>query len=644
MSATPVVTATDVILVVDDNPANIKVLFDCLRRAGFKVLVARDGLSALEKLRETSTSLVLLDVMMPGLDGFATCRQMRADSRTSEVPVIFLTALNDTDSKVRGLELGAVDYITKPFHHEEVLSRVRLHLKLRSLSLRLQQQNQALSQEVSARKAAETSLRQLNQNLEAVIQARTQDLAIALQDLREREEELHFAAYHDALTQLPNRAWVMGQLETFVRGEEPYSVFFIDLDYFKNVNDRAGHVVGDRLLQSVAKRLSQQLNATVGASRAVLARLGGDEFIALVQGLVTPERLTAIAGELIEQLRRPFQLERHHLLIGGSIGIISSDMGYQVAADILRDVDVAMYEAKRLGRGCYVLLTPELRDRALERLNLESDLQQGIAQQEFSLAYQPIVRLSTQSIAGFEALLRWHSPRRGLVSPSQFIPLAEETGWIDNLDRWALETACRQLGHWQQHFGPQLALDMNVNLSVVRLQRHNLLDHVEALLGEVAGARSALKLEITESCLLDSDANSLATLESLSAAGIRLCIDDFGTGYSSLSRLHSFPVHTLKIDRAFISRLDYDRGGRKIVETIVALADTLGLEVVAEGIETPEQLRELQALGCDLVQGFLFSPPLTAAAATELLRQQAAGQGHEMAAVLEPLRQGRGSA
>mgnify|MGYP005849830873 CR=1 FL=1 len=644
MSATPVVTATDVILVVDDNPANIKVLFDCLRRAGFKVLVARDGLSALEKLRETSTSLVLLDVMMPGLDGFATCRQMRADSRTSEVPVIFLTALNDTDSKVRGLELGAVDYITKPFHHEEVLSRVRLHLKLRSLSLRLQQQNQALSQEVSARKAAETSLRQLNQNLEAVIQARTQDLAIALQDLREREEELHFAAYHDALTQLPNRAWVMGQLETFVRGEEPYSVFFIDLDYFKNVNDRAGHVVGDRLLQSVAKRLSQQLNATVGASRAVLARLGGDEFIALVQGLVTPERLTAIAGELIEQLRRPFQLERHHLLIGGSIGIISSDMGYQVAADILRDVDVAMYEAKRLGRGCYVLLTPELRDRALERLNLESDLQQGIAQQEFSLAYQPIVRLSTQSIAGFEALLRWHSPRRGLVSPSQFIPLAEETGWIDNLDRWALETACRQLGHWQQHFGPQLALDMNVNLSVVRLQRHNLLDHVEALLGEVAGARSALKLEITESCLLDSDANSLATLESLSAAGIRLCIDDFGTGYSSLSRLHSFPVHTLKIDRAFISRLDYDRGGRKIVETIVALADTLGLEVVAEGIETPEQLRELQALGCDLVQGFLFSPPLTAAAATELLRQQAAGQGHEMAAVLEPLRQGRDSA
>ncbi len=644
MSATPVVTATDVILVVDDNPANIKVLFDCLRRAGFKVLVARDGLSALEKLRETSTSLVLLDVMMPGLDGFATCRQMRADSRISEVPVIFLTALNDTDSKVRGLELGAVDYITKPFHHEEVLSRVRLHLKLRSLSLRLQQQNQALSQEVSARKAAETSLRQLNQNLEAVIQARTQDLAIALQDLREREEELHFAAYHDALTQLPNRAWVMSQLETFVRGEEPYSVFFIDLDYFKNVNDRAGHVVGDRLLQSVAKRLSQQLNATVGASRAVLARLGGDEFIALVQGLITPEQLTAIAGELIEQLRRPFQLERHHLLIGGSIGIISSDMGYQIAADILRDVDVAMYEAKRLGRGCYVLLTPELRDRALERLDLESDLQQGIAQQEFSLAYQPIVRLSTQCIAGFEALLRWHSPRRGLVSPSQFIPLAEETGWIDNLDRWALETACRQLGHWQQHFGPQLALDMNVNLSVVRLQRHNLLDHVEALLGEVAGARSALKLEITESCLLDSDANSLATLESLSAAGIRLCIDDFGTGYSSLSRLYSFPVHTLKIDRAFISRLDYDRGGRKIVETIVALADTLGLEVVAEGIETPEQLRELQALGCDLVQGFLFSPPLTAAAATELLRQQAAGQGHEMAAVLEPLRQGRDSA
>jgi len=618
----PSATATDAILVVDDNPANIKVLFDCLRRAGYKVLVARDGNSALEKLRETTASLVLLDVMMPGLDGFATCRQMRAEPQIQDIPVIFLTALNDTESKVRGLELGAVDYITKPFHHEEVLSRVRLHLKLRALSLRLQKQNQELSSEVSARKAVEAELRQLNQNLEAVVQARTQDLASALQDLRAREDELRFAAYHDALTQLPNRAWVLRHLEALVQSDRSYSVLLIDLDYFKNVNDRSGHAVGDRLLQHVAKRLMARLQELLVSPDATLARLGGDEFLAIVPEVDAPEAAGAIAQQLLEQLRRPFHLERHHLLIGGSIGIVLSSMGYDAAADILRDVDVAMYQAKRAGRGCAVVLTAEMRARALERLELESDLQQGLVNQEFSLAYQPIVRLSNGQIAGFEALLRWHSPKRGLVSPSQFIPIAEETGWIDSLDRWSLDTACRQLDAWQQQFGRPLALDINVNLSAARLQRSNVLDQVKLLCDELAEVRSALKLEITESCLLESDTKSLAALEALSAAGIRLCIDDFGTGYSSLSRLHSFPVHTLKIDRAFISRLDSDRGGRKIVATIVAMARALSIEVVAEGIETPEQLQVLRELGCELVQGFLFWHPLSAAEATALLAEQ----------------------
>ncbi len=617
---------SNVILVVDDNSTNIKVLFTFLKESGFKVLIASSGEVALQRTQEVFPDLILLDIMMPEMDGFETCRRLKANPQTQDIPVIFITALSDIENKVYGLTMGAVDYITKPFHKEEVLSRVRLHLKLNSLSRTLQDQNQQLTREIQARTAAETALLQLTQTLEERVIQRTTELSEALQNLKSREEQLFYAAYHDSLTDLPNRHWFMNYLvevinqtsnssvlnfshpqEKCLNKTHLYAVLFIDLDRFKVVNDSLGHLIGDKLLQQVSERLKGCLT-----QHGTLARLGGDEFIILLENLRFIEEAEMIAQYIIRQLKQPFEVDSYQVVTGASIGIAPSSMNYQDAMEILRDADIAMYQAKAAGKGCYVLLTPEMRAAAFTRLEIESELRLAIERNEFCLYYQPIISLITNHLVGFEALIRWNHPIKGMINPCKFIEIAEEVGFIQRIDDWALQTACLQLKQWLEQFPSIPYLTMNVNLSAGQISHPNLVKRLQAICHQTSILPTCLKLEITESCFIKSSTEEISNLKKIQDQGIGLCIDDFGTGYSSLSRLHSFPISTLKIDRAFVSQMNSSPTGEGMIKTIINLAHHLEMNVVAEGIETREQLEKLKLLGCDLGQGFLFSRPLDA--------------------------------
>jgi len=616
----------NVILIVDDNPNNLKLLFDFLKESGFKVLVAKDGESAIEKLQEVSPNIILLDVMMPGIDGFETCYRLKASVATKDIPVIFMTALTDRVDKVKGLSMGAVDYITKPFQQEEVLARVQLHLRLRNLTKTLEEQNVLLKEEIEARKKAEAALQKLTSELEERVASQTAELTQAVNELQqaqvqllEREEKLGHDAFHDALTGLPNRAWFMNRLQqaidlSYRHQDYLYAVLFIDLDRFKVVNDSLGHLVGDQLLKSIARQLQVCLRHT-----DAVARFGGDEFVILLEDIKDIDEPNRVAERIQNQLRQPFNLNDYEVFTDISIGIIVSTMGYDRPEDVLRDADIAMYYAKAQGRGRYETFDPAMQTVAMTRLQLENDLRKAMALQEFCVHYQPIVSLSTGQLSGFEALVRWHHPSGTIYPPAEFIPVAEETGLINELGWFVLQEACHQISIWQQQFPQTPPLAINVNLSPVQLKQANLLNRIEEILQQTGFPSYRLKLEITESCILETVSREEKMLKQLKALGILLCIDDFGTGYSSLSRLHEFPIDTLKIDRSFVSRIGLDNSGVEIIQTIVTLARSRGMDIVAEGIETPTQLQKLRELGCELGQGYLFSKPVDSEKATELL-------------------------
>ncbi len=611
----------NVILIVDDNPTNIKVLFHFLKESGFKVLVASDGESALKKLTQIEPDLILLDVMMPGIDGFETCKRIKINPKTQDIPIIFMTALSEVEDKVNGLESGAVDYITKPFQQEEVLSRVRLHLKLRHMSLALAQQNEQLKKEIAARIIAEKQLLQLNESLEEKVAQRTEALSVALAELQKKEKELEYKAYNDNLTRLPNRHWFMKRLEEVIeQGKNSlndgflYAVLFIDLDRFKVVNDSLGHLVGDELLKLVAERLKSLLPCN-----GSISRLGGDEFIVLLEGIKSEEEAVELAETIISQIQQIFLVGNYEIYTQASIGITVNNFSYKNPIDVLRDADVALYQAKAKGKNCYVILNENIRRQALTKLSLENDLRKGIECNEFELYYQPIVSLSTNKLSGFEALIRWNHPLQGLISPGVFIPLAEETGLIKALDEWSLVNACKQIEIWYKQFQPNYNLSVNVNLSPLQLQKSNIIHQIDSVFQSYKIPLNSLKLEIVESGFLDNSGLEVNMLHRLHQRGIDLCIDDFGTGYSSLSRLHVLPIKTLKIDKCFIDDINETAEALSIIKTIISLAHSLGMSVVAEGVEDQEQLHKLKALGCDFGQGYLFSKPLTSQKASLLL-------------------------
>ncbi len=530
-----------------------------------------------------------------------------------------------------------------------------------------------------ARHQAETKLATLNTQLEAIVEERTAKLKAANDRLRaeisekaEIEEKLRHNAFHDALTELPNRTLFMQELrQEWERGKQNpnylFAVLFLDLDRFKVINDSLGHGVGDRLLIEIAERLRKTLAVRPHSFRRnehAIARLGGDEFAIILKDIRALRTAKRVAERIHACLTRPFAIEGQEVFSSVSIGIALSSRGYERPEDLLRDADIVMYRAKALGRSRHEVFDTAMHDRVVRLLKLENDLRRAISEGEkrlpqprfflpsstdsesnengaemaistssmpfhpvkkpsaFTLHYQPIVCLKTGRIEGFEALLRWEHPELGFVPPSEFISIAEETGLIVPLGQWVLREACQQLRIWQERFPHALPLTVAVNLSGRQFSRVDLIAQVDRILAETGLDGSMLKLEITESAIVDNPELATEMLLQLKERKINLCMDDFGTGYSSLSYLHRFPLDTLKIDRSFVNRIGVEGENSEIVMTIVSLAHDLGMEVIAEGVETSAQLEKLQQLGCAMAQGYLFSPPVNSEMASQLLTQE----------------------
>ncbi|MGL5079868.1 MAG: putative bifunctional diguanylate cyclase/phosphodiesterase [Microcoleaceae cyanobacterium] len=426
----------------------------------------------------------------------------------------------------------------------------------------------------------------------------------------------------DPLTRLPNRSILTYRLQeaiekTHCHQDYLFALLFLDLDHFKLVNDSLGHQAGDQLLVAIAQRLQQCVRPT-----DMIARLGGDEFAILLNNIRDLATVSQIAERIQQNLRKTLLLKGHELSTTVSIGIALSSTGYDHPEDLLRDADIALHRAKARGRACYAVFNKTMHLRVLERLHLENDLRRAVDTQQLQLHYQPIVSIKTGRIAGFEALLRWYHPQRGAIPPAQFIPVAEETGLIQEIGEWVLRTACKRAGVWDQMFPNSSPLFMSVNLSSQQLTQINLVETIAQILAETRCDPNRLKLEITESAITEKADMAISTLKELKALGIRLCIDDFGTGYSSLSRLYSFPISTLKIDRSFVSGIDLADGTTKIVEAIIALGQNLGMEVIAEGVETEQQLHVLRRLNCQYAQGYWFARPTTYQEVEALLTSQ----------------------
>ncbi len=443
-----------------------------------------------------------------------------------------------------------------------------------------------------------------------------------LTDITQRKQavaKLEYAAFHDSLTGLYNRSGLTAYLAqelTDSRQDQTYgfALLFLDLDGFKLVNDSFGHLFGDNLLVEVSKRLRKCLRP-----QDILARFGGDEFVILLTGVTSLEDTIRISERIQPILKPAFKLDGQEAFIETSIGIVLDNGNYLNTSDILRNGDIALYKAKERGKGCFVVFDDTMLVEIKERMQLETYLRQSIGSKEFKVYYQPIIDSDNFQILGFEALLRWKHSKLGMIPPAKFIPIAEETGLIVDLGRYVLQEACQQLSKWHQLFTASQSCFISVNLSAKQFSRTSLIREVKEVLKVTQLSPQSLKLEITESIMMNNAEINIAKIRELNNLGVQFCIDDFGTGYSSLSYLYRFPIDVLKIDRSFINSINISKESQDIVEAIIVLAHKLGLKVIAEGVETEEQLTQLKSYNCEQIQGYLFFPPLPANSIEELL-------------------------
>lgn len=447
-------------------------------------------------------------------------------------------------------------------------------------------------------------------------------------DITERkvaEEQLLHDAMHDSLTGLPNRALFVDRLTQAIartqrREGYEFAILFMDMDRFKVVNDSLGHMMGDQLLVGMAKRLANCLRPA-----DTVARLGGDEFVILLEDIRTATDATLFADRIQKALKGAFGLEGREVFTTASIGIALSALGYERPEDMLRDADIAMYRAKSMGKARSAVFDRAMHSSAVALLELETELRRAVERMDFRMAYQPIVSLETRRIAGFEALIRWTHPQQGEIPPSKFIPLAEETGLIVPIGLWTLRESCRQLRAWQGLVRRSPPLTMSVNLSGIQLLQPELIMQVDLMVRENGLDGNSLKLEITESAIMEHAQYALDMLKQLKAQRVRLALDDFGTGYSSMSYLRRYPIDTVKIDQSFVAKINTDEESLEIVRSIVTMAHNLKMDVVAEGVETKDQLEKLRTLNCEYGQGFYFSRPVERDAAEALLLSKWSG-------------------
>lgn len=443
------------------------------------------------------------------------------------------------------------------------------------------------------------------------------------------EEQLQFDAFHDTLTGLTNRALFLDRLGRAIENtrrhpEMLFAVLFLDLDRFKVINDSLGHSLGDQLLSACARKLEDCLRSV-----DTVSRFGGDEFVILLEDVKSEQDALDVAARIQRDLQDPIDLDGHQVVISASIGIVLSTLGYEDSDNLLRDADIAMYQAKMLGKACHVLFEAGMRQRMIQRLELENDLRKALEDQagqrpdsqELQVHYQPIVSLCTWKINGFEALIRWKHPRRGLIPPKEFIPIAEETGLIHSLGLWVLRQACQQMRLWQNQYPIDPPLTIHVNVSGKQFGQPDFVENIQCVLGETGLEPRCLSLEITESLFVENDERFNEMLRRLCSLGIQLQIDDFGTGYSSFSYLQRLPVSSIKIDSTFIANMKTGNNHAEIVRSIVTLARSLGMNAIAEGVESEDQMTQLQALECAYGQGFFISRPAPGAVGQEILRQ-----------------------
>ncbi|HEY0845128.1 MAG TPA: EAL domain-containing protein [Noviherbaspirillum sp.] len=543
------------VLVVDDDRSTRSSLRHTLQRDGFRVEEAADGAQALHMLKRLQPDVILMDAVMPVMDGFTACARVQELPNGRSIPVLMITALEDNTSVERAFAAGASDYIPKPIHFAVLSQRVR----------RIIEANQA-------------------------------------------EKRIRHLAYNDLLTGLPNRAMFMdllgGRIEHARMAGESVAVLFLDLDRFKNVNDTLGHDVGDRLLVAVAQRVRRSVRNVDS-----VARLGGDEFTVVLAEVSNPNAAVTAAQNICRALSTPFQIDGHDIFVTASVGISMYPHDATDVGTLLRHADTAMYRAKKTGSG-FQFFEASMEHSISEHVRMENDLRRAIERDELEVYYQPQARLDQGRLIGAEALVRWRHPTRGMVSPAEFIPLAEETGLINPIGEWVLRTACAQLQSWIRSGLPTMRIA--VNLSVKQLLKKDFASTVEQVLQDTGLAASLLELEITESTLMENAQDTLAALHRLRDLGVRLSIDDFGTGYSSLSYLKRFPVDIIKIDRSFVRDVPHDVDDAAIVTGIIALAHSLRLEVVAEGVETEAQVHFLREQSCDILQGYYLSQPIPA--------------------------------
>jgi len=572
------------ILVADDDSDALAIMSATLEGAGFQVDTAADGADALRQFRTAEYDLVMLDVDMPALNGYEVCAALRREAGKL-LPIVMVTGMDDVQSVDTAYLSGATDFIAKPISWALIGHRVRYLLRGYQLVIEL--------------KAAEERIRRL--------------------------------AYFDTLTGLPNRAQFRDRLAHTLgiaeRDGRQLGLLCIDLDNFKRINDTLGHGMGDELLRLMASRLREALRATDAVGRATpprateedLSRLGGDEFMVLLPDIAGADPARLVAERIVRMITQPMRLGQHEVLVTPSIGIAMYPADGEDHETLVKNADLAMYFSKRTGPGTFTFFDPTMNDGALKRLTVEGRLRKAIANDELSLHFQPQFNLSTGLICGMEALLRWNNPELGAVPPSEFIPVAEETGLIHPIGEWVLRAACAEAKAWRDEGLP--VARVAVNVSGLQLSERGFADLVRAVLHETGLPPELLELEITETVVMQNRAWTETVLRDLKTIGVEIAIDDFGTGYSSFARLREFPIDRVKIDRCFVSHVHQNGEDHAIASAIIAMAKTLKLEVVAEGVEDFAQLMILQDEHCTMAQGFLLGRPLPSAEAQLLLRR-----------------------